>query len=148
MRVFVPNSFYYAVRFPELLNAASVAIRACGASAEEGFPQRSKEYLLFGRGLGTLLLPREPSIWDENVSGYFMLFERRQGKKGVKYWEVNSDRNQSPDSESEWMLEVSNEDPGPDVEAQRMTLAWVNGDPGQWIYVRKFNTGCRLPNAA
>lgn len=129
IKALVPWDFFRGL-YPfnaELLNGNAMVIKAC-AAGEYGTILRSKEYLLFGNGLATLL----PQGKEHNAEGYVMEFVRKNDARGVKYCEVQSVPDQA---RTPWRLEVSGLPP-PWTDRTRI-LAFQAGDPGQYIFLAR-----------
>lgn len=117
----------------ELLNGNAMVVRACGAKPSDGSILRSKEYLLFGNGMATLL-PRAKNGSLVETDGYIMEFTQKRDSRGVSYWEVQSVANQMPGNPN-WRLEVSHLPPISDEGWHIRKLIECKGKPGQFIYL-------------
>ena len=116
IRAFVPWTFFEKL-LPfnaELLNDNAMLVRACGTKPADGSVLRSKSFLLFGRGLATLL-PQAGTLAQglNGKKGYVMEFVHKRDSRKVDYWEaqIASDQTQSPQN---WEIEVSSFEPDPD----------------------------------
>lgn len=138
IRARVPWEFFRELYLfsAELLDGDAMVVKACGVKPSNGDRRdggilRSREYLLFGHGLATLV-PR--SHCDGNRDGYVMEVTRKCDTRGVTYWEFQSAGDQLMDS-LPWRLNVSNSPPDPDMEGHVQRLIEISGDPGQYIYL-------------
>lgn len=131
----------------ELLNGNAMLVRACGAKPSDGTILRSKEYLLFGNGIATLLpLARAGLLYSGSANrnttlvmgtgsyGYIMEFTQKRDPRGVSYWEVQSVVDQMPGNPN-WRLEVSDLPPISDKGWHIRKLIEREGKPGQFIYL-------------
>ncbi|GEM_PF-3089379 len=135
IRARVPWEFFHGL-YPfnaELLNGNAMLIRACGIQPTDGSILRSKEYLLFGHGIATLVPYARVCRVDER-GGYIMALTEKCDPRGVVYWEVHSVGDQLPDAQG-WHLKVSIDPPGSDMEGHVRRLIEIKGDPGQYIYL-------------
>ncbi len=98
IRAFVPWKFFKSL-LPfnaELLKGNAMLIRACAAKPQDGSILRSKEYLLFGNGLATILPDAlVASQYLSSPRGYVMEFTEKTDGRSVRYWEVQSVASQS-----------------------------------------------------
>lgn len=117
----------------ELLNGNAMLIRACGTQPTDGSILRSKEYLLFGHGMATLM-PYARVCRVEERDGYIVALTEKCDPRGVVYWEVHSVGDQMPGT-PDWRLKVSNFPPDPDDEGHIRRLIGIEGDPGQFMYL-------------
>ncbi len=135
VRARVPWEFFEEL-YPfnaELINGNAMLIRACGIQSINGSILRSKEYLLFGHGLATLL-PYAGMGRRVERDGYIMEFTERRDPRGVVYWEVQSVGDQLPDPQG-WHLKVSVHPPDSDMEGHVRRLIGVAGYPGQYFFL-------------
>ena len=135
VRARVPWEFFKEL-YPfnaELLNGDAMLIRACAAKPTDGSILRSKEYLLFGHGMATLLSYAGVGRRVER-DGYIVEFTENRDPRGVAYWVVQSVGDQLPDAQ-DWRLKVSNFPPDPDMEGHVRRLIGVAGDPGQYFFL-------------
>ena len=137
IRAFVPWTFFEKL-LPfnaELLNDNAMLVRACGTKPADGSVLRSKSFLLFGRGLATLL-PQAGTLAQglNGKKGYVMEFVHKRDSRKVDYWEaqIASDQTQSPQN---WEIEVSSFEPDPDDGIHITPLVKQEGKPGQYIYL-------------
>lgn len=135
-RVFVPWKFFGDL-YPfsaELINGNAMIIRACGAKPDDGSILRSRDYLLFGNGMATLL---SQTVEERNVTdGYTVRLFDRCVRPGVTCWEAQSVSRQSALPES-WRLKVSTTEPDPDDEGHIRMLVQSDGNPGQYLYLAR-----------
>ena len=116
----------------EILKGNAMLIKACGAKPSDGSILRSKEYLLFGHGIATVLLQMGIAGRLEN-HGYVFEFSRKVDPRGVEYWNVQSVVDQMQEKKK-WCLEVSYASP-PDDEERIQRLIGIEGKPGQFMYL-------------
>jgi len=115
----------------EVLNGNAMLIRACGGKRTDGSICRSKEYLLFGQGMATLLFYKRAGHADPK--GYVVEVTARRDSRGIVYYELQSVTGGA--TKFEWLLEVSNVPPPSDEEGYIRRLIEVNGDPGQYFFL-------------
>lgn len=130
-RVFVSAKFFDAL-YPfsaDPINGNGMLIRACASQGRDGSVLRSKEFLLFGYGIATLL-PWLRTSEGRTTDGFVMEFTQKVDVRQVRYWEVNIAANQDRTS-TDWELKVSFDEPDSSV---RMLIAQP-GVPGQYFYL-------------
>jgi len=135
VRARVPWKFFQRL-YPfnaEVLDGDAMVIKACGAKPANGSILRSREYLLFGHGMATLL-PYAGVGRRVERDGYIVALTEKCDPRGVVYWEVQSVGDQMPGS-PDWHLKVSNFPPDSDMEGHVRRLIEISGDPGQYIYL-------------
>ena len=133
-RAFVPWTFFNDL-LPfnaELIGGNAMVVRACGAKPDDGSILHSKEYLLFGNGMGTLL-PQATALAQKGITGYVMEFVQKKDKRRVTYWEVQSVPEQTMDIP--WHLKVSSREPDPDDDGHIKMLASQEGNPSQFLFL-------------
>lgn len=113
----------------EVLAGNALALRAM-APGENGIILRSKEYILFGSGLGTLLF--EPSKEGGVATTYTMNFNERRNAAGNRFWFVES-LGGLEDCSIPWTLRIFIEEPDDDcghvipLAYMRSQLPWYSG---------------------
>jgi len=119
----------------ELLNGNAMLIRACGAKLD-GSVLRSREYLLLGNGMATLAMwPQHPFAFDTQEQ-YVVTVTERSDRRSVRYWEIQSRRDQTTDDVA-WTLCVATEEPDPNKEGEIRMLVQSEGHARQFFYLRR-----------
>lgn len=121
----------------ELLDGDAMIVKACAAkpsngAARDGGILRSREYLLFGHGIATIL-PHARRYWwqrDECV----MEVTEKCDPRGVRYWEFQCASDLLPGI-PDWRLKISHSPPDPDEEGHVRRLIEISGKPGQYFYL-------------
>lgn len=146
VRVHVPWTFFEKL-LPfnaEVIEGNAMVVRACAAqrpngSQDDGAIRRSKEFLLFGHGLATII----PQVRNEvgrtgyvsgDRTGYIMILTEHRDNRGIRYWKLQSASDQMP-GELSWQLKVSFYPPDPDMEGHVRRLIEIEGDPGQYFFL-------------
>lgn len=122
----------------ELLKGNAMLIRACGTD-QDGSILRSKEYLLFGNGMATLAMwPQHPFMF-ETQEQYVVTVTEKQDRRGVRYWEIQSRRDQTTDG-VEWVFCVATEEPTSKMGHEVKVLVQSEGNARQFFYLRRRST--------
>lgn len=129
LTIFSPKSPLYPANM-EILNGGGISLRAL-APGRDGAILRSKEYILFGYGLGTLMFDNCVTLND----GYVLKFCKCRNKRGVYYWVAEADASAGL---VRWTLRVSYEEPFDDC-GHVIPLSYqpslLSGHRGQFIYL-------------
>lgn len=134
-QVYVPLEFFRRL-LPinaKLINGNAFVVQACAANPGDGSVLRSREFLLFGFGLGTLLMELDG---DASPDGYVMNFEEKHDERGVRYWEVQGKASQAI-LETEWSLALSQHRPS-HIEDD-LILIRQTGTPGQFFFLERLD---------
>lgn len=115
----------------ELLKGNAMLVRACGAKPSDGSILRSREFLLFGHGMATLL-PQLSSLGRDDVEGYTVDVTRKDDGRGVAFWEIQATEQATP---TKWRLELASSPPTPSDGGQIQQLIHSNGQPGQYFFL-------------
>lgn len=135
IRAYMPLSFFDML-LPfniELIKGNAMIMRACGAKPSDGSILRSKEFILFGNGIATLI-PMAKKLEQLGERGYVLEIEQKRDSRGIAYWDAQIAR----DKESHiprWSLECSSYCPSSDDGLHVRKLVGQNGNPGQFIYL-------------
>jgi hypothetical protein len=120
----------------QLLNDGALLVRAFGMKPG-GRIERSKNYLLFGNGMASLIpwvdgrMPGSPTQYVVKITERH---DQRKlaGKPGATYWEIQGVPNQ--DTPAPWMLWMSTFGNSKDDRNNHVLIAQA-GDPGQCFFV-------------
>lgn len=115
----------------ELLKGNAMLVRACGAKPSDGSILRTKEFLLFGNGMATLL-PQLRPLAQDGVEGYNVDITRKDDGRGIAFWEVQAADQATP---TKWRLEVASSPPNPSDRGQVQPLIHSSGMPGQYFFL-------------
>lgn len=124
----------------QLLDGNALLVRAFGVTMPDGTIRRSKDYLLFGNGMATLI------PWaDRNLLGsptqYVVTVTKRddrrkqRGGRGSTYWEIQAVPDQS--TKAEWTLWVSTSGIATEAVNDYRILVQQQGDPGQCFFLHR-----------
>ncbi len=137
IRAFVPYSFFDQL-YPynmQPLDSNALALKACGAQPKDGSILRSKEYLLFGNGIGTLIPWVRMGFSSRTAyDGFAAELSEECDKRGVRYWKLQCTSDQSQTAPC-WRLRVTSSPPDPDDEGHIISLLESTGSPGQYIFL-------------
>lgn len=132
--VYLPWEFFDEL-YPfnaELLKGNAMLVRACGTQPVDGSILRSKEYILFGQGMATILPHRK--VGSANKKGYIVEIVERRDLRDVTYWEVQSVGDERP-VVPQWSLRVSNLPVVSDEDGHVRMLIGMKGEPGQYFFL-------------
>jgi hypothetical protein len=114
----------------ELLSGNALLLRACGAKPDDGSVLRSREFLLFGNGLATII-PYADVLEERGEDGYVVSVTRKSDARHVTFWEIQSVAR--PEGRPAWSLATSRRPPG---DRNVIRLIQSEGQPGQYFYLR------------
>lgn len=117
----------------EVLKGSAMVVRAFASQNGDGSIVRSREYILFGNGIATLI-PVSDVLMRQGRNGFIGNFTQKTDVRGVRYWEVQAAR---PEPISAvWSLKVAHSPPDSDDGKSNRILCSKDGECGQYIYLK------------